>query len=195
MTVKQHTKTITILFLLLSLFMSSCGYENGKNGTGFEERAATNGIIEIYANGESISVPDDSMAGQIPPQELLKGNPILYNRFRIDGWIFEWIISDYHDDDDFFSEDGVLLIAREDNAEDVQVIHVQGEGVYVRYRELHEELVIEENGDVWVWTENGEEIGRSDQLSQLEIDNLLYNINSEWKITGDRWRTIYNNSR
>lgn len=47
--------------------------------------------------------------------------------------------------------------------------------------------------DIWVWTVEGEVIGRSDELSREEIDNLIYNVNSEWGIAGNRWRTLYNN--
>ena len=46
--------------------------------------------------------------------------------------------------------------------------------------------------EVWIWTVNGEVIGRSDELTRKEIDDLIYNENSEWGISGDRWRTIYN---
>ena len=69
---------------------------------------------------------------------------------------------------------------------------------YVLSRELCEEAVRPEkeqdaNEDIWVWTVNGEEIGRSDKLSRSEIEDLLYNENSEWRLMDDRWRTIYNN--
>ena len=50
----------------------------------------------------------------------------------------------------------------------------------------------EQGVDIWIWTVNGEEIGRSDVLSMEEIEDLLYNENSEWGIFGDRWRTLYN---
>lgn len=46
--------------------------------------------------------------------------------------------------------------------------------------------------DIWIWKVNDEEIGRSDELSMSEIDDLLYNENSEWGISEDRWRTLYN---
>ncbi|MDE7265923.1 MAG: hypothetical protein K2N89_00445 [Lachnospiraceae bacterium] len=243
-----------------------------------------NGLMEIYAGGDRISVSEDSMIAQVSPQELLTGNPILYDRFRIDGWIFEWLISDY--DDNSFFEDAVLVVSREDNAKDVQIIHVEAEGgyatwvsvenkfeyvdvnfdnipdllictghhgnqglltyycflqtedgfveaptftdisnpsidvenelilsqwrnsaashswaeyqcrnnIYVRYRELREDAIgaSEQGADIWIWTVNGEEIGRSDALSMEEIEDLLYNENSEWGILGDRWRTLYN---
>lgn len=69
---------------------------------------------------------------------------------------------------------------------------------YVMDRELREDIASyeeEQNSDedIWVWTVNGEEIGRSDVLSESEIDDLLYNENSEWRLADDRWRTIYNN--
>lgn len=66
---------------------------------------------------------------------------------------------------------------------------------YVLDRELCEEAVgyDEDGNDIWVWTVNGEEIGRSDELSESEIADLIYNENSEWRIADDRWRTIFNN--
>lgn len=245
-----------------------------------------NGMLEIYADRGVISIPDDMMIAQVSPQEILSGNPILYDRFRIDGWVFEWLISDYFDEEKRWLEDGVLVISREGDAEGMQVIHVAAEGraewwvsienkfeyidanfdnipdllictghhgnqgllryycflqtengfaeaptftdipnpaidadnqlilsqwrnnavshswaeyecqdnTYVMIRELCEDLEWEEYDDeeVWVWTVNGEVIGRSDELSESEIDDLIYNENSEWGISGDRWRTLYN---
>ena len=252
------------------------------------------GVMEIYAHDRGIiSVSEDIMIAQVSPQEILKGNPIIYDRFRIDGWVFEWLISDYYDDDflyNLFSEDGVLVVSRESDAEDAQIIHVEAEGgdavwvsaknkfeyvdvnfddvpdllictghhgnsglltyycflqtedgfvesptftdipnpatdadnqlilsqwrndatshswaefqyqddTYVMLRELCEDAVWElgdsaSDNVVWVWNVNGEEIGRSDELSAEEIDDLIYNENSEWQISGDRWRTLYNN--
>lgn len=245
-----------------------------------------NGMLEIYADRGVISIPDDMMIAQISPQEILTGNPILYDRFRIDGWVFEWMISDYFDEEKRWLEDGVLVISREGDTEGMQVIHVAAEGqaewwvsienkfeyidanfdnipdllictghhgnqgllryycflqtengfveaptftdisnpaidadnqlilsqwrnnavshswaeyecqdnTYVMIRELCEDLEWEDYSDeeVWVWTVNGEVIGRSDELSRSEIDDLIYNENSEWGISGDRWRTLYN---
>lgn len=252
------------------------------------------GVMEIYAHDRGkISVSEDIMIAQVSPQEILKGNPIIYDRFRIDGWVFEWLISDYYDDDflyNLFSEDGVLVVSRESDAEDAQIIHVEAEGgdavwvsvknkfeyvdvnfddvpdllictghhgnsglltyycflqtedgfvesptftdipnpaidadnqlilsqwrndatshswaefqyqddTCVMLRELCEDAVWElgdsaSDNVVWVWTVNGEEIGRSDKLSEEEIADLIYNENSEWQISGDRWRTLYNN--
>lgn len=246
--------------------------------------AEENGLLEIYADGERISVSGDIMAAEVSPQEILTGSPVIYNRFRRDGWVFEWLISDYHDENLFFLEDGVLVISRESDREDVQIIHVKAEGgggmwvsvenkfeyvdvnydgildflictgshgnqgaltyycflqtengfvesptftdimnpaidaenelilsqwrnsaashswaefqyqdnAYVMHRELREEIWdAEEN--IWIWTVNGEVVGRSDELSAEEIEDLLYNENSEWEILGDRWQTLYNN--
>ena len=248
-----------------------------------------NGIMEIYAARDVISVSEDIMIAQVSPQEILRGNPILYDRFRIDGWFFEWWISDYYDDDDRFLEDGVLVVSHEDEdeKEDAQVIHVTAKGgnatgvsvknkfeyvdvnfddipdllictghhgneglltyycflqtgngfeeaptftdianpaidaehglilsqwrntamshswaeykcqdnTYIMYRELCEDVISDSPDEeiIWIWTVNDEEIGRSDVLSMEEIEDLLYNENSEWGIAGDRWRTIYNN--
>lgn len=247
-----------------------------------------NGMLEIYAGRDVISIPDDMMIAQVSPQEILTGNPILYDRFRIDGWVFEWLISDDYDEESWgWLEDGALIISRESIAEEIQVIHVTAEGgdadwwvsvenkfeyidvnfdeipdllictghhgnqglltyycflqtengfveaptftdipnpaidadnrlilsqwrnsavshswaeygcqdnTYVMIRELCEDLEWENYYDeeVWVWTVNGEVIGRSDELSESEIDDLIYNENSEWGISGDRWRTLYN---
>ena len=247
-----------------------------------------NGLIEIYSGGDSISLSDDMIVGQVTLEDILQGNPFLYNRFKIDGFVFEWIISDDEDEDSIFFANGVLIISKEDDTENTQVIHVsvpygapvslenkfqymdvnfdsvpdllictghhgnQGaityccflrtdagfveaptfteipnpsvdtdnrlilsqwrnwaashswaeykyqDNDYILYRELCEEVEIPENGkdvgeDIWVWTVNGVEIGRSDQLTESEIEDLLYNENSEWRIADDRWRTIYNN--
>ena len=254
-----------------------------------ETSTEANGIMEIYADGDIISLSDDIMIGQVSPQEILKGNPIIYDRFRADGWVFEWLVSDFYDVNNSFTEDGVLLVSNEANPEDVQIIHVQGEGgsavwvsaenkfeymdvnfddipdllicaghhgnqglltyycflqtddgfveapsfieianpavdaenmlilsqwrnsatshswaeyryqdnTYVMDRELCEDMAPYEEGqdsnnEIWVWTVNGEEIGRSDELSKEEIDDLLYNENSEWRLSDDRWQTIYN---
>lgn len=246
-----------------------------------------NGIMEIYDGRNEISFSGDIMIAQISPQEILSGNPILYDRFRTDGWVFEWLISDFSNEDSDFLEDGVLVISREGDVEDAQIIHVTAEGgygtwvsvenkfeyvdvnfddipdllictghhgnqglltyycflqtengfeeaptftdianpsidaenklilsqwrnwaashswaeykcqsnTYVMYRELCEEAVMDGNTDedIWVWTINGEEVLRSDKCSEKEIFDFLYGENSEWKISDDRWRTIYNN--
>ena len=65
-------------------------------------------------------------------------------------------------------------------------------------RDLCEYAEVPEDGKdasdyIWVWTVNGEVIGRSDELSESEIADLLYSENSEWRLADDRWRTIYNN--
>lgn len=91
------------------------------------------GVTEIYAGGDVIFFSEDIMTAQVSPQEILKGNPIVYDRLGTDGWVFEWLISDYHDNDNWFSEDGVLVVSREDDTEDVQVIHVQAEGGYATW--------------------------------------------------------------
>ena len=247
------------------------------------------GSMEIYLGREIISLSDDVIMGQVTVEDILQGNPILYDRFKADNFVFEWIISDDEYDDNMFLEDGVLVISKEDDAENTQVIHVQAEGGYATWisfkdkfeymdvnfddvpdllicsghhgnqgaityycflqtdtgfveaptftdipnpavdaenklilsqwrnsatshswaefkykdnayalsRELREdEAPFREGQDaneyIWVWTINGEEIGRSDELSEIEIADLLYSENSEWRIADDRWRTIYN---
>ena len=248
------------------------------------------GSMEIYSAREIISLSDDMIVGKVALEDILKGNPILYDRVIIDSFVVEWILTDYEDEDNIFLEDGVLVISEEDNEENTQVIHVQAEGgwgspvslenkfkymdvnfddipdilvctghhgnqglityycflqsdtgfveaptfteianpavdtenklilsqwrnwaashswaeykyqdnAYVLDRELCEDAKMPEDGQdandyIWVWTVNGKEIGRSDELSEPEIEELLYSENSEWRIADDRWRTIYNN--
>ena len=244
-----------------------------------------NGIMEIYDGGGKLDIPEAVMTAQVSLQDILKGNPVIYDRFRIDGWIFEWLISDYHEEGDWLLEDAVLLVSHENSTEDAQIIHVtaeEGYGVwvlaenkfeyvdvnfdnipdllictghhgnqglltyycflqtedgfveaptftdipnpaidsdnklilsqwrnsavshswaeykcqnneYVMYRELCEDLDHSGGEEVWVWTVNGEEAARSDELYEEEIFDFLYGENSEWKIMDDRWRTLYNN--
>lgn len=246
-----------------------------------------NGSMEIYSGREIISLSDDMIVGQAAVGDILQGKPVLYDRFITDGFVFEWLVSDYKDDDNIFLEDGVLIVSKEGESEDTQVIHVQAEGgyggpvslnnkfkyidinfddvpdllvctghhgnqglityycflqtdigfaeaptfteipnpsvdtenklilsqwrnwaashswaeykyqdnAYVLNRELCEEAVgyDEDGNDIWVWTVNGEEIGRSSELSESEKADLIYNENSEWRILDDRWRTIFNN--
>lgn len=263
------------------------------DGPKYEEqkvKLGDNGSMEIYAAREIILLSDDMIVGQVALEDILEGNPILYDRVIIDGFVFEWILSDYEDEESVFIEEGVLVISKENDAENTQVIRVQGRGgdwgppadlankfeymdvnfdnvpdllictghhgaqgfisyycflqtdagfveaptfteianpsvdtenklilsqwrnwalshswaeykyqdnAYVLSRELCEDVEIPEewqdaDEEIWVWTVNGVEIGRSDQLSKSEIEDLLYNENSEWKLTDDRWRTIYN---
>ena len=238
-----------------------------------EDLAEEDGVVEIYAGGDVINISEDRMTAQISPQDILTGNPILYNRFQADGWIFEWLISDY-DDDNWFLEEGVLVISREGNTEEIQIVPVKAEGgyatwvsannkfeyvdvnfdtvpdllictghhgnqgaltyycflqtdtgfveaptfsdipnpsidaenqlilsqwrnsaashswaeykyednIFVLSRELREELLVVSDEEIWIWTVNGEEVGRSNELSKAEIENLLYNDNSEWNL-------------
>ena len=242
-----------------------------------------NPTIEIYAGGDAISIPPDQMTASVPLNEILRGTPILYNRFEADNKIFEWLISDYTNMDNYFVEDAVLLISSQ---EETQILHAEAEGgyghwvsaekkflftdvnfdglsdllicsghhgaqgavsyycflqtnegfheapsftdipnpaidtknklilsqwrnsasshswaeyayennCYVLKRELREQAAAETEDEqtVWIWTVNDVEIGRSSQLSDEEIENLLYNENSEWQIASDRWRTLYN---
>lgn len=97
-----------------------------------EDLAEEDGVVEIYAGGDVINISEDRMTAQISPQDILTGNPILYNRFQADGWIFEWLISDY-DDDNWFLEEGVLVISREGNTEEIQIVPVKAEGGYATW--------------------------------------------------------------
>ena len=249
------------------------------------------GSMEIYSAREIISLSDDMIVGQVSLDDILEGNPILYDRVIMDGYVVEWILTDYEDEDNYFAEEGILLISKEDDAKNTQVIRVQGEGggwgppanlknkfeymdvnfddvpdllvctghhgnqgaviyycflqtdagfveaptftdilnpsvdtenklilsqwrnsalshswaeykfqnnTYSIDKDLCEYAEVPEDGKdasdyIWVWTVNGEEIGRSDELSESEIADLLYSENSEWRLVDDRWRTIYNN--
>ncbi|MCM1254016.1 MAG: hypothetical protein NC321_14450 [Clostridium sp.] len=244
-----------------------------------------NGVVEIYNGGKMIWIPENITAAQISVREALLGNPVRYDRFRADGWIFEWLVSDYYDDD---GEDAVLFVSRGGDTADTQMIRITGKDKYgapvapehkfqymdvnfdnlpdllicaghhgnqgaisyycfiqtkdgfveapsfieianpsvdvenkmilsqsrggasthywsmyqwqdnecVLYRQLCEESVREEKDSgetrVWVWSINGEEAARDDELSEEEIVEFLYGENSEWRIADDRWRTIYN---
>lgn len=66
-------------------------------------------------------------------------------------------------------------------------------GEFVLTRVLIEEPApdgIQGNEIVWQWTEGGTVIGRSDELTEEEIDDLIYNENSEWGLRTDRWNTL-----
>lgn len=89
-----------------------------------------NGILEIYDGRNEISISEHIMIAQISPQEILSGNLVLYDRYRTDGWVFEWFISDFCNEDNDFLEDGVLVISREGDMDNTQVIHVTAEGGY-----------------------------------------------------------------
>lgn len=238
----------------------------------------TENPLELYHSGKVL--PDYVQREvSVPPESVLEGDLILYDRFKTDGFVFEWLVSDYYDPVNPFLEDGVLLISREDGSCDVQVVHVEGEGgdgglvsvqdkfrfkdvnfdgapdllictgghgnqgalkyycflqtgdgfleapsfteilnpavdeeskvirsayrncaashswaeytycdgVYTEASVLTEELEHGQADEVWVWTVNGEEIGRSDRLTEGEIEDLLYNENSRWGIMSDRW--------
>ena len=309
---KQRMRNIVIV-LFCSIVLNSCGklqeeehspssveiQEDGESyEVSLEEEKSTDmpaseplqedqedGVVEIYAGGDVIDISEDSMTAQISPQDILTGNPVLYNRFQAGGWIFEWLISDYDDADNWFLEEGVLVISREGNTKEIQIVPVKAEGgyatwvsaknkfeyvdvnfdtipdllictghhgnqgaltyycflqtetgfveaptfsdipnpsidaenqlilsqwrnsaashswaeykcednIFVLSRELREELLVVSDEEIWVWTVNGEEIGRSNELSKAEIENLLYNENSEWNLSHSRWQILYNN--
>lgn len=245
-----------------------------------------NGWLEIYAEGDSISLSDDMLVGKVTTEDILHDTPILYDRAIIDDFVFEWLLLGDKNDKDISSYDGVLIISKQNDPENAQVLHKQQykwegwpvslqskfvymdvnfddvpdllictghhgnqgfvtyycflqtdagfvdaptftgisnpavdtenkmilsqwrnwaashswaeykyqDNAYVLDRELCEEAVgyDEDGNDIWAWTVNGEEIGRSDELSKSEIEDLIYNENSEWRILDDRWRTIYN---
>lgn len=243
-------------------------------------------LLEVYNDGQQLPTSSIPMIASVSPEEILKGNPILYNRYKTDEWIFEWLVSDYYNEENDFVNDCVLVVSKEDDLMEPQTIYAEAEGglgfatavkvenrflyvdanfdnlpdllictghhgtqglityycflqsengfheaptftdianpaidaenkmilsqwrnsavshswaeyiyqdgIYSESRVLTEDLEHGHSDEVWVWTVDGEEIGRSDSLTTEEIDNLLYNENSEWRITSDRWRTLYN---
>ena len=236
-------------------------------------------IIDIYNDDEILSVSENMMVAEVTPEEILRGNLILYSRYNMDGWVFEWLISDYDGGNNVYLDEAVLVISPENDARDTQIIHVTSEGLqtylgadkfkyidvnfddipdllimggrygaqgmeryfcflqtedgfmevpdfaeipnprvdaenrlilstwrnsavshswaeysyqnntYVMERHLREDLLDADNR-VWIWYVNDEEIGRSDELSETEIDDLLYNENSEWKLSDSRWENF-----
>ena len=66
------------------------------------------GFMEIYSAREIISLSDDMIVGQVSLEDILEGNPILYDRVIIDGYVVEWILTDYEDEDNYFAEEGIL---------------------------------------------------------------------------------------
>ena len=47
----------------------------------------TGRVMEIYNGKDAISVTEDIMIAQVLPEEVLKGNPVIYDRLRVDGWV------------------------------------------------------------------------------------------------------------
>ena len=95
-----------------------------------ETLQSRNSVMEIYNDSNAILFSKDIMTAQVSPYAILSGTPILYDRFRIDGWVFEWLISDYNDSDNWSLEDCALVISRENDAKTSQVIRVTAEGGY-----------------------------------------------------------------
>ncbi len=93
-----------------------------------ETLQSRNSVMEIYNDRNAILFSKDIMTAQVSPQEILSGAPILYDRFRIDGWVFEWLISNNYENDDY--EDCALVVSRENDTENSQVIRVTAENRY-----------------------------------------------------------------
>lgn len=88
--------------------------------------AEENGLLGVNAwNGYVIT--KDIMVAPAVPEEILKGEPIHYYRFRVDGWVFEWLISDYVGEK-FVMEDAVLVVSKEEGNYEMQVIPAVAEG-------------------------------------------------------------------
>lgn len=75
------------------------------------------------------------------------------------------------------------------------------DGGYVLTKTLVEEPApdspLDKENTIWQWTEEeGREttaVWRSDEFTKEEIEDLIYNENSDWGIMTDRWRTLYSN--
>lgn len=93
-----------------------------------ETLQSRNSVMEIYNDRNAILFSKDIMTAQVSPQEILSGAPVLYDCFRIDGWVFEWLISNNYENDDY--EDCALVVSRENDTENSQVIQVTAESRY-----------------------------------------------------------------
>ena len=243
-----------------------------------------NGILGISTQ-DGYVITEDIMVAPVLPGKILEGTPSHYYRYKVEDWVFEWLISDYVGEI-FLLEEAVLVISKEDGDYETQIIHaaaegnageprveakhtfkymdvnfdevpdllictghhgIQGfvtyycflqtdngfvetptfteicnpsidrenelilsqwrnhaashswakyeykDGTYSLTEELREDIEIVEDTDIWYWTVNDVEIGRSDKLTEEERYELLYGESSEWQIADDKWRTIYNN--
>ncbi len=262
-----------------------CGCSNSQTSTEIDtdteveteasEHNKTLNKLEISDNKE-IDITSDSLFADVSIEEVLKSEPKVYERYTADGFVFEWLVSDYENKDNEFLEDAVLIVSKENQSSDVQIIYVEGEaaggtmvssedrflyedvnfdqqpdllvcsgnhgtqgalayycflqtddgfveapeftnianpiidtpnklilslwrssaashswaeyeykdGEFVRKRTLTENV----ENEVSIWDVDGKVIGRSDQLTEAEIDDLIYNENSDWGIEGDRWK-------
>ena len=119
---------ITVCFNVLLL--NGCGNEAERNeavSTVAETEISEQHLVESFTEDEEPVSIEDAVIAEVSPEDVLKGNPISYDCLKIDGWIFEWLVSDYVDADRYFWEDGVLIITKEGSAEEPQIIHVEGE--------------------------------------------------------------------
>lgn len=88
-----------------------------------------NDLLEIYNDNKPLPVSSIPIIASVSPEDILKGNPILYTRFKTDGRIFELLISDYSNNEFFYTEDAVLIISTEDKwfgeLSEPQIIHIE----------------------------------------------------------------------
>ncbi len=164
----------------LCLLLAGCG-GNGR----FADRGLTVGGGRFASNGLTAGSERtaESMAAkqkeeQPSPQEQLKGNLVLHDRFETDGWVFEWLVSDYIDENIFLEGGGGTWIG---NSQD-------------RFKYL--DVNFDQLPDLLICTG-----GHGSQMAvtyycflqtEEEIIDLLYGENSQWKLADDRWRTLYN---
>lgn len=85
-----------------------------------------NGLLGI-STWDGYAITKDIMVAPVVPEEILKGVPVHYYRYRVDGWIFEWLISDYVGEW-FAMEDAVLVVSKEEGNYETKVIYAVAEG-------------------------------------------------------------------
>lgn len=260
-------------------------YEATAEETTMEIPTEKDGLLEINAQ-ETNLIPLEVLIAPVSVEKILHGKPVLYARYRVDDWIFEWFLSDYEYEDNYLLQDAVLVISKENDANNYTVIPVKGEasggtwvdmverfkyidvnfdqkpdllvnsgyhgnqgliqyycflqtadgfveepsftkianpcldidnklilsywrnsavshgwaeyeytdGKYVVKRTLTEDIDYAKTDDkgenIYIWDIDGKVIGRSDELTEEEIADLLYNENSDWGIGTERWTDI-----
>ncbi len=74
-------------------------------------------------------ITSDLMQAPVKLEDILLGKPVLYERYEVDGFVFEFLVSDYVNNSTYV-EDAVLVVSSSDNSEDYQVIKVSADGAY-----------------------------------------------------------------
>ncbi len=268
-----------LVFMLGAIVFCGCSHSQTSTETDTEietETSEQNKTLNKLEVSEDIEITSDSLFADVSIEEVLQAEPKIYERYTADGFVFEWLVSDYENKDNEFLEDAVLIVSKENQPSDVQIIYVEGEaaggtmvssedrflyedvnfdqqpdllvcsgnhgtqgaftyycflqtddgfveapeftnianpiidtpnklilslwrnsaashswaeyeykdGEFVRKRTLTENV----ENEVSIWDVDGKVIGRSDQLTEAEINDLIYNEKSDWGIEGDRWK-------